>query len=363
MQTPLSDHWDAGDADPVDLGLLSGDVPKAFNGLIRAAAAVCSAPVGLISIIDETMDRQVFAGQIGLPSPWRDLGETPLSHSFCQHVKANGTLLIVEDARNHPLVGKNKAIEALGVIAYLGAPVRGANGDVLGALCVIDHKPRHWAPRDIALMEDLAQCVSDEIALRAHSLRQEKLLTKLQVAHARLKRYTVLQEQIARPVLAPGLDLQTRLCSLLNSTMRAFGYTTAQLAVVDPQQADRLRIVARVGPSGRMPNGASVLRAGTLAEHVLQTCRILSRDVTMPSEWRHDLTGVRMGDYAAAPLLVDNTAMGVIEVTGNSLRPTSLNYADEAVLGLAAMFASAVIELSQEPCILAAPMAAPMVLA
>lgn len=79
---------------------------------------VARVPVALISLVDE--DRQFFVSQQGLPEPWAKARQTPLSHSFCQHVVATGDPLIVSDARENPLVCGNLAIRDLNVIAYLG---------------------------------------------------------------------------------------------------------------------------------------------------------------------------------------------------------------------------------------------------
>jgi GAF domain-containing protein len=93
-----------------------------------------------VSLVDA--DRQFFKSALGLPEPWATRRETPLSHSFCQHVVATGAPLRVEDARDHSLVCDNLAIPELGVVAYLGMPLATADGQVLGSLCAIDTEPR-----------------------------------------------------------------------------------------------------------------------------------------------------------------------------------------------------------------------------
>ena len=77
-------------------------------------------PVALVSLVDD--ERQFFPGQVGLPDPWCDSRQTPLSHSFCQHVVRSGEPLIIEDSRLEPLVQHNLAITDLNVIAYAGMP-------------------------------------------------------------------------------------------------------------------------------------------------------------------------------------------------------------------------------------------------
>jgi GAF domain-containing protein len=67
--------------------------------------------------------------------PWASERQTPLSHSFCQHVVESRRPLVVSDAREHPKLRDNVAIRDLGVIAYAGVPLITPTGQVLGTLC------------------------------------------------------------------------------------------------------------------------------------------------------------------------------------------------------------------------------------
>ena len=110
--------------------LLDTPPEEAFDRLTRLAARILNAPLALISLVDE--DRQFFKSSQGLAEPWASRRETPLSHSFCQHVVGRGESLVIEDARQHPLVRDNPAIAELGVVGYLGIPLRTSDGCVLG---------------------------------------------------------------------------------------------------------------------------------------------------------------------------------------------------------------------------------------
>ena len=88
--------------------LLDTPAEEAFDRFTRLATQVLRVPVSLISILDS--DRQFFKSVIGLQPPFAETRETPLSHSFCQHVVRTGEPLIVADAREHELVRRNLAI-------------------------------------------------------------------------------------------------------------------------------------------------------------------------------------------------------------------------------------------------------------
>ena len=148
-----------------DAALLDSPPAESFDRLARLAARVVNAPVALVSAIDR--DRQFFKSCLGLPEPWATRRETPLSHSFCQHVVAAREPVIVSDARKDERLLDNLAIRDLGVIAYLGVPLITREGHAVGTLCVIDHQPRIWTPDEISLVKDVASAVVTEITMRA----------------------------------------------------------------------------------------------------------------------------------------------------------------------------------------------------
>ena len=100
------------------------------------------------------------------PSASANVRSTPLSHSFCRHVVESGAPLEVVDARSHPKVRDNPAIEDYGIVSYLGMPLTTSTGERLGALCAIDHEPRQWTGRDHGVLEDLAGAAMAEVELR-----------------------------------------------------------------------------------------------------------------------------------------------------------------------------------------------------
>ena len=144
-------------------GLLDSPRQEAFDRHARIASEALDAPVALVSLVDE--DRQFFQSCIGLPEPWQAERESPLSHSFCQHAVAAREPLIVDDAREHPVLKDNLAIRDMNVVAYAGIPLIGADGQALGTLCTIDDHPRVWTKHQVALLRDVAASVVREIEL------------------------------------------------------------------------------------------------------------------------------------------------------------------------------------------------------
>jgi PAS domain S-box-containing protein len=145
-----------------DTGVLDVPEPPGLRRLTRLASRLVGSPTAVVSLVLD--DRQVFASQVGLPQPWADRGQTPLSHSFCQHVVADDAPLVVSDARLNDRLKDSLAIPEIGVVAYAGMPIRVA-GQTLGSFCAIDAEPREWSAGDLAVLEDLAAAVATEIEL------------------------------------------------------------------------------------------------------------------------------------------------------------------------------------------------------
>lgn len=91
-------------------GLLDSAREVAFDNLTRLVRDLLGVPVALISLVDA--DRQWFKSSAGLSEPWASQRQTPLSHSFCQHVVERGEPFVVDEARIHPLV-KVSAVSVL----------------------------------------------------------------------------------------------------------------------------------------------------------------------------------------------------------------------------------------------------------
>ncbi|WUS97925.1 SpoIIE family protein phosphatase [Streptomyces sp. NBC_00708] len=182
---------DSGRLEALRLAGLTAAADPGMDRFARLVTRLLRVPVSLVSLLEA--DRQVFPGMAGMSGFWAARRETPLSHSFCQHVVADGEPLILGDTRAHPRTCASLAIPDLQVIAYAGMPLTDADGHVLGSLCAIDHQPREWTADELRDLADLTAACSMELRLRIASelIQRDRdhagllLRASIELAHAR----------------------------------------------------------------------------------------------------------------------------------------------------------------------------------
>ncbi|MFJ6195572.1 GAF domain-containing SpoIIE family protein phosphatase [Micromonospora sp. NPDC092111] len=245
-------------ADPVRLRSLADTgldaaPDEAFDRFARLVSDLLDVPVALVSLVSET--RQFFPGAVGLPEPWAGRRQTPLSHSFCQHVVDTEIPMVLPDARLHPRVRDNLAVPELGVVAYAGIPLTDLDGRVLGSLCAIDSKPRAWSPAQLRTLADLAAACSSELRLRIALDGAEVARRRVEEAHDRLNLLAALSE-----TLSGTLDVETAVGRLADAVVPLL----ADWALVT--LVDRAGTPRRVTAVHRDPaRAADVARFGELA--------------------------------------------------------------------------------------------------
>lgn len=133
---------------------------KAFDNLAHLAAMVCETPISLISLVDD--QRQWFKSQVGL-----DVKETPREQAFCAHAIKDNKLMVVEDATEDERFVDNPLVTGEpGIRFYAGAPLKMAEGEQLGTLCIIDRKPRSLTEKQRQALEVLRDAVVTQLELR-----------------------------------------------------------------------------------------------------------------------------------------------------------------------------------------------------
>ena len=157
-----------------DSGLLEADDTEPFDRLARLTRRLLNVDTALISLVGE--ERQVFKGQDGVRPDLAPERGSPLSHSYCKFAVATGEPLVVNDARRSPLLHDSPAITERDAVAYAGIPLRlGADGDVMGTLCVVESQAREWTEGELATLAELAEVARTELDYRVKILAADQV--------------------------------------------------------------------------------------------------------------------------------------------------------------------------------------------
>jgi GAF domain-containing protein len=120
-----------------DYGVLDSMPEAALDDIAFLASHICSAPIALVSLVDES--RQWFKARVGT-----EVTETPRDVAFCAHaILEPGDLFVIPDALEDPRFAGNPLV--LGdphIRFYAGAALVSPEGLPLGTLCVFDSVPR-----------------------------------------------------------------------------------------------------------------------------------------------------------------------------------------------------------------------------
>lgn len=146
------------------LELLDTPPDADYDRIVHLAAVMLDAPIALFNLIDT--DRQWFKACVGT-----DLDQTDRNVSICTYIidhKSEDPLAVDDidtDPRfaDHPLAGAGTEIHG-----YLGKGIKAAGGEIVGTLCVIDRRRRHWTEQDRNAITDLAVFAEQLIAKPNH---------------------------------------------------------------------------------------------------------------------------------------------------------------------------------------------------
>ena len=139
--------------------LIDNSLPEdRFDRIVRYAANYFEVPIAAIHMIGEK--RAWFKAVEGLPQDTK----FPREITFCSHAIINEEIMVVEDATTDQRFHDNPIVTGFpNVVFYAGAPLKLPSGFVIGALCLIDNKPRNLNEKELSLLACLRNVVVNEL--------------------------------------------------------------------------------------------------------------------------------------------------------------------------------------------------------
>ena len=166
--------------------ILDTPAEEQFDRIANLARVLFDTPMASITLVDR--DRQWFKAKVGLEDD-----ETSRDVSFCSRAMETEGVFVVPNATEDARFADNALVTGgPGIRFYAGAPLRGANGQNLGAVCVISPTPRDdFSAADQDKLKVLARIVETELELRLRAKQAHKAMfdkdLALREAHYRIR--------------------------------------------------------------------------------------------------------------------------------------------------------------------------------
>ncbi len=154
-----------------DQRILDTDPETSFDRITRLAKILFETRMCAISFVDH--DRQWFKAIAGL-----NCSQTPRDQAFCTYTILGDQPFIVPDAKLDARFKDNPLVVGQPYVRfYAGVPLNTRAGSKIGALCIIDTKPRNdWNHLRTAMLREMAKMVCDELEIRSLKQREQYLL-------------------------------------------------------------------------------------------------------------------------------------------------------------------------------------------
>lgn len=146
---------------------LLGNAPDAvFDEVVRLIAKLFRVPIALVSLVEE--HNVWFKANFGLAGAER----VARDESMCSVAILQEETTVFGDLLQEPCqLTKSSIVEALQLRFYAGHPLRTATGEAIGALCLIDRRPRVLSEAEQARLPQFATLIMQMLDLRL-ALRQ-----------------------------------------------------------------------------------------------------------------------------------------------------------------------------------------------
>jgi diguanylate cyclase (GGDEF)-like protein/PAS domain S-box-containing protein len=118
------------------------EVKKRWQRLTNSLTRIINVPTALIFEVTPPHSK-VFCSSKVDDNPYQEGDRISLKGSYCEHIINQDKKLLVTDARKDENWKQNPAVE-LGMVSYLGFPIKWPHGEVFGTICVLDNKENNY---------------------------------------------------------------------------------------------------------------------------------------------------------------------------------------------------------------------------
>ncbi len=151
--------------------ILDTPAERTFDDITKLASLICETPVSLINFIDE--DRQWSKAGTGIDTA---LTEMPRETVFCNQTILQDDYYEIPDTTKDAIFSESPLVKSTYQVRfYAGVPLINPEGFRLGALCVLDMKPKTLTETQKQALKSLGKIVVDILETKRIKLRLEML--------------------------------------------------------------------------------------------------------------------------------------------------------------------------------------------
>jgi len=136
----------------------------AFHNLASNLARAFDAPIALITVADG--ERRFWETQCGLTDEALFSSNNTRSACSCAQMVLSEDILVISDTAEDPRSANDPFFLERGIRFYAGTPLKSHDGTIIGALCVLDTRPRQVTDKQKDLLLWIAEAVTTTIELR-----------------------------------------------------------------------------------------------------------------------------------------------------------------------------------------------------
>jgi PAS domain S-box-containing protein len=199
--------------------ILDTRADPAFDRITDLASRIFRVPLATVSLVDER--RIWFKSHFGV-----DVAEIPRENSPSALVIESDEVLVSKDARRDDRFPKPPVIGGMRVAFYAGAPLITSDGFRIGALSILDTRPRTdgLSTEEGDMLRDMAAMVMDELDLQLELLKSRERAGSLRASEARLR---ALMETASQGIL--GVNREGVILLVNRKAETLFGYSRDEL--------------------------------------------------------------------------------------------------------------------------------------
>ncbi len=134
-----------------------------FDHMVTRLTRVFEVPMAFIGFVDR--EREWFKAQTGLPEELMEARFIPRGLSVCAHTVAGNDILVIEDILRDKRFANNPLLKERSLRFYAGVPLQ-VNKLPIGAVCLLDTKPRRFSEENRRLLRVMADEIVEELQRR-----------------------------------------------------------------------------------------------------------------------------------------------------------------------------------------------------